>query len=175
MSDGAGGFVAHPLRPATARDGMGILVRPARPSDLEEILEIEAQAAPKSYYTAWELWSLQLRYSDTFVVAANNHLDGYVVFSPEGHVISIAVAPLRRRRGIGTLLMQYVIDYCAGKTLRLEVRVRNRPAQEFYLSLGFRKGARMRRYYEDGEDGLAMERLPTGSGTKWEEISRGRI
>jgi ribosomal protein S18 acetylase RimI-like enzyme len=149
-----------------AQDEIRLMIRPVQPSDLEQLLEIEAEAAPKSRYSLSELWSLCLAYPDTFLVAVSDAVDGYVVFSPDGHVISLAVARERRRQHIGTMLMQYVIACSAGKTLRLEVRVQNRAAQEFYQGLGFRKCAKMRRYYENGDDGLVMEREPTGNGMR---------
>jgi ribosomal-protein-alanine N-acetyltransferase len=88
----------------------------------------------------------------------SDKIDGYIVFSPGGHIISMAVRPERRRCGIGTRLVQEAITHCAGKTLRLEVRLSNLGAQKFYEKLGFEKRALLRGYYHDHEDGLLMER-----------------
>ena len=62
--------------------------------------------------------------------------------------------------GLGTRLVQQAIDYCSGKSLRLEVRVSNVGAQRFYLNLDFRMKARIDSYYHDGEDAFVMERPP---------------
>ncbi|NIQ90315.1 MAG: ribosomal protein S18-alanine N-acetyltransferase [Deltaproteobacteria bacterium] len=128
--------------------------------DFDELMQIEAQAFPKSQYDREEFWLLYLKYPHTFLVMLNNQIDGYIVFRPDGHIISMAVRPQKRRMGIGTTLVQQAIDHCRGKSLRLEVRVSNVGAQRFYLNLGFRMKARIDGYYHDGEDALIMERPP---------------
>ena len=134
------------------------MIRPVQTRDLDELLEIEARAFPKSKYDRGELWALYLKYPHTFLVEVNDRIDGYIVFSPDGHIISMAVTPERRRTGVGTHLVKEAIDHCSGKFLRLEVRVGNIGAQEFYLSLGFCIISRITGYYLDGEDAFVMER-----------------
>jgi ribosomal-protein-alanine N-acetyltransferase len=134
------------------------MIRPLHLEDFDELLQIEAQAFPKSQYDREELWLLSLKYPHTFLVTVSNQVDGYIVFSADGHIISMAVRPQKRREGIGTRLVQKVIDQCSGKSLRLEVRVSNVGAQRFYLNLDFRIKARIVGYYHDGEDAFLMER-----------------
>ena len=136
------------------------MIRPVHSKDFDELLHIEAQAFPKSQYDREELWLLYLKYPQTFLVTLSNQIDGYIVFRPDGHIISMAVRPHKRRMGIGTRLVQQAIDHCKGKSLRLEVRVSNVGAQRFYLNLDFRMKARIDGYYHDGEDALIMERPP---------------
>ena len=133
------------------------LIRTIISPDLVELLAIEAQAFPKSQYDLRELKSLQRRYPRTFLVSVSDQIDGYIVFSPDGHIISMAVRSERRRHGIGTLLIKEAIARCPGKSLRLEVRASNIVAQKFYLKLGFKKRARVYGYYYDGEDALIMQ------------------
>jgi len=140
------------------------MIRPVSSEDFYELLEIEARAAPKSEYDLWELRLLHGRYPDTFLVVVGDKIDGYIVFSPGGHIISMAVRPERRRCGIGTRLVQEAIAHCAGKSLRLEVRLSNLGAQKFYEKLGFEKRALLHSYYHDHEDGLLMERAAKKSG-----------
>jgi len=140
------------------------MIRPVHLKDFDELLQIEAQAFPKSQYDREELWLLSLKYPHTFLVTVSNQMDGYIVFRPDGHIISMAVRPHKRRVGIGTRLVQKVIDHCSKKSLGLEVRVSNVGAQRFYLNLGFRMKARIERYYHDGEDAFVMERPASGSG-----------
>ena len=137
------------------------MVRSLRAGDFDELLEIEATASPKSQYDLWELKSLHWRYPETFLVTVSDKIDGYIVFSPGGHIVSMAVRPERRRHGIGACLIREAVAYCAGKSLRLEVRVSNLGAQEFYLKFGFEKRAIVPGYYHDGEDALLMERPAT--------------
>ena len=140
------------------------MIREVHPTDFAELLELEAQAFPKSRYDLGQLWSLHIQYPDTFLLQQSDGIDGYIVFSPDGHIISMAVRPQLRRTGIGTRLVGEAIAQCAGKVLFLEVRVSNVGAQEFYLTLGFQVTGRKKGYYQDGEDALVMERSATRSG-----------
>jgi ribosomal-protein-alanine N-acetyltransferase len=134
------------------------MIRPVHSKDFDELLQIEAQAFPKSQYDREELRLLSVKYPHTFLVTVSNQIDGYIVFGSDGHIISMAVRPQKRREGIGTRLIQRVIGHCSGKSLRLEVRVSNVGAQRFYLNLGFRIEASIEGYYHDGEDAFVMER-----------------
>ena len=86
---------------------------------------------------------------------------------PRGHVISIAVLPEHRRRGIATALMKEALSRMAeryGATeCYLEVRVSNKPAISLYEKLGFRKADTIPHYYLDGEDAYLMKKslMPT--------------
>jgi len=139
------------------------MIRRVRSTDFQELLEIEAQAYPKSQYDLSELKILYRRFPRNFLVSFSDQIDGYIVFSPDGHIISMAVRPGSRRRGIGTQLIREVTAYCAGKSLRLEVRLSNSGAIDFYLKLGFEKRLKVPRYYRDGEDALLMERTASES------------
>ena len=137
------------------------MIRKVRPEDFEELLNIEAEAFPKSQYDLGQFWLLYENYPNTFLVEVSDLIDGYIVFSLDGHLISMAVRSERRRTGIGSQLVQEAIAHCAGKPLCLEVRVGNVGAQEFYLAFGFNLIGRAKGYYHDGEDALLMERPAT--------------
>ena len=134
------------------------MIRKVQPPDFEELLKIEAEAFPKSQYDLGQFWNLHQTYPNTFLVDVTELINGYIVFSLEGHLISMAVRSGQRRKGIGTRLVQEASAYCADKPLLLEVRVGNLGAQEFYLALGFNFIGRAKGYYHDGEDALLMER-----------------
>ena len=78
----------------------------------------------------------------------------------ELHVLSVAVEPSLRRRGVGRALMNAALDY--GRTNRvrlvlLEVRRSNRPAIKLYRSLAFSAmGVRPEYYADTGEDAVEM-------------------
>ena len=77
-----------------------------------------------------------------------------------GHLVSIAVLPGYRRRGIGSSLLRETIravrDVYRAEALYLEVRVSNTPAIRLYEKFGFRKVRRITAYYADGEDAYVM-------------------
>ena len=84
------------------------MIRPFSFSDLDRILQIERQSFPKSPYDWTTFINLHWLYPETFWVYIDtgrdreeNHLLAYVIFSRDGHIISIAVHPQHRRKGIG--------------------------------------------------------------------------
>ena len=79
-----------------------------------------------------------------------------------GHIVSVAVLPEYRNRGIGFELMRRTIDslrdvYGCDEAY-LEVRVSNEPAINLYRKLGFAIVSTQRAYYVDGEDAYVMAR-----------------
>jgi len=78
----------------------------------------------------------------------------------EAHLVTIAVAPAHRGKGLGELLLVSMIDLACilgASRMTLEVRVSNHVAQSLYRKYGFKNEGVRRRYYSDnGEDALIM-------------------
>ena len=132
-------------------------------ADLNRILEIEEQAFPKSPYDMAIFLNLYWLYPETFWVYTlrtrgwvKGKILGYVVFSRDGHIISIAVDPACRRKGIGKSLVDRAMSYPGVRKLRAEVRASNTGAQAFYKRMGFRVVGTISNYYGD-EDALVMQ------------------
>jgi ribosomal-protein-alanine N-acetyltransferase len=85
----------------------------------------------------------------------------------ELHVNTLAVRAGRRRRGLGTALMQRVLDLVAQEGVRratLEVRRSNTAALRLYERLDFRPVAVRPCYYtEPVEDAVILWREPVGT------------
>jgi ribosomal-protein-alanine N-acetyltransferase len=135
------------------------MIRLFTPSDMDRILEIEAQAFPKSPYSRGIFTSLYRSNPGTFLVYGEDEILGYLVYRLEGHIISIAVDSRHRRRGIGTRLIREAIVNSTGDFIWAEVRKSNTGAQAFYEKLGFRKQGIIPRYYWT-EDAYIMVRRP---------------
>lgn len=133
------------------------MIRIFTPSDMDRILEIEAQAFPKSPYNRRLFTSLYRSYPSTFLVYREEEILGYLVYTPEGHIISLAVHPRHRRRGIGTQLVREVFRNSTGEFIWVEVRETNTGAQAFYEKLAFLKKGVIPRYYWT-EDAYIMVR-----------------
>lgn len=133
------------------------MIRRFELSDLKEILQIEAQAFPKSSYTTEMFVQFYRRYSETFLVFEEEKVLGYIIFDLGGHVISLAVEPIHRRKGIGSHLISVCESRCKGDRLFVEVRKGNRGAQKFYEKLGFHLKAQIPLYYGT-EDAYVMEK-----------------
>jgi len=136
--------------------------------DLDRILEIERRAFPKSPYDTATFLNLYWLYPETFwVYVHKNHgwgkgrIFGYLVFSQDGHIISIAVDPEWRRKGIGKLLLDRAMNHPRIRKVRAEVRMSNKGAQAFYERLGFRITGVIPNYYGD-EDALVVEKIAEG-------------
>jgi [ribosomal protein S18]-alanine N-acetyltransferase len=87
----------------------------------------------------------------------------------EGHITTIAVAPMHRGQGIGELLLNHLIDHAnelMAERITLEVRISNSVAQQLYLKYGFEPVGKRPRYYTDnGEDALLMTTPPIREAT----------
>ena len=85
---------------------------------------------------------------------------GMHVVCGEGYIDNVAVFPEARRRGVGRLLVQSLVQWLReheGVFLTLEVRPSNEPAISLYGSLGFEEVGRRPRFYEcPTEDALLM-------------------
>lgn len=143
--------------------------------DLPYVIRINEAVLPENYpFYFYEM--LYRNYPRAFLVAKvgekvvgyvmsrvehSLHMSGFLPsFIKRGHIVSIAILPEYRRRGIGTELMIRVLSSLENvygcKEVYLEVRVSNRPAIEFYRKLGFRIDHVIRHYYKDGEDAYVM-------------------
>ncbi|RLE95884.1 MAG: ribosomal-protein-alanine N-acetyltransferase [Thermoprotei archaeon] len=141
----------------------GLNIREARADELSLVHEIEV-ACFKQPYGLSLLKMYHTLSPDLFLVAeAEGRIVGYVIGLckkwGEGHVISLAVHPDYRRKGIGRALMEALLTRFKERGMqaaRLEVRVSNTPAIRLYEKLGFRIKGVLRGYYLDGEDAYLM-------------------
>jgi len=79
----------------------------------------------------------------------------------EAEILSIAVAPARRRRGVARRLLDLHLRRLAGLGVRavfLEVGERNAPARRLYDRAGFHEVGRRQGYYDDGATALTLRR-----------------
>jgi ribosomal-protein-alanine N-acetyltransferase len=84
---------------------------------------------------------------------------GYIIFTQDGHIISIAVHPQDRRKGIGAQLLQRAMKTPHLKKVWAEVRRSNQGAQAFYTKLGFQITGLVPNYYGN-EDALILQWTP---------------
>ena len=135
--------------------------------DLAEILEIERASFP----TPWSRASFERELAATWALPTvaveemlgGERLVGYACawsIADEVQLLTVAVHPARRRRGIGEALVRLVQHEAAARQARavlLEVRVGNVAARRLYARLGFRATGLRRGYYGVGQDGVLME------------------
>ena len=150
-------------------------LRRFRPQDLDKVIYVNKRCLPENY-SSYFFIDLYERFPDTFLVAEEeNEIIGYVMcrietglpdfgllgISKKGHVISVAVLPEHRRKGIGTALMKEAMagmSVYKAKECYLEVRVSNTPAVGLYKKVGFEISRAVHGYYANGEDAYIMSR-----------------
>jgi ribosomal-protein-alanine N-acetyltransferase len=153
-------------------------LRKFQPGDLQGVMQINRVCLPENY-TDFFFMDLHQRFPETFIVAEENEeLAGYIMCRIEvglsnygfgglvkkGHVVSIAVMPQHRRKGVAQAVIKRALEgmeYYKAKQCFLEVRVTNDIAISLYKKLGFEITRTIKGYYSDGEDAYVMtKRVP---------------
>jgi ribosomal-protein-alanine N-acetyltransferase len=148
-------------------------LRKFTPSDLQSVMQINRVCLPENYMDFFFM-DLYQRFPETFIVAEENgKIVGYIMCRIEvglatfglgglirkGHVVSIAVLPQGRRKGVAQALMTAAMEgmsYYKAKLCYLEVRVTNDAGVSLYKKLGFEVNRTINGYYSDGEDAYVM-------------------
>ena len=104
-------------------------------------------------------------------VGAEGDLLGYggiSLVADEAEIITVAVDPRYRRRGIARCLMEHMLRLAdqARASVYLEVRESNIPARKLYAALGFSDaGVRKNYYTSPRENAVLMMRIPGAEET----------
>ena len=137
-------------------------IRAVRKDDIEAVSRLE-EVCFKDPYPSYFLSELAKDNPETFLILTlNNRVIGYGVvdlWKDDYHLVSIAIHPEARRRGLGEkLLAELEKRLPKEKPLRLEVRRSNLAAIQLYSKRGFRRTGLAKGYYADGEDAITMEK-----------------
>jgi len=148
-------------------------LRKFSPDDLQHVMQVNRVCLPENY-TDFFFMDLHQRFPETFNVAEENgEMAGYIMCRIEvglsnygfgglirkGHVVSIAVTPQHRRKGVAQTLINRALEgmqYYKAKQCFLEVRVTNEAGVSLYKKLGFEVTRTINGYYTDGEDAYVM-------------------
>lgn len=128
-----------------------------------------AEIETKSFPTPWSEELIRAEFQKAFSlilgVTYGEFLLGYSLnhlIADELHLLTFAVHPDYRNRGIGAVLLRELGDEAlrrGGKSIYLEVRRGNFVAQRLYNSFGFSVIGHRARYYSDnGEDALVLRK-----------------
>ncbi|MGD8545409.1 MAG: ribosomal protein S18-alanine N-acetyltransferase [Candidatus Bathyarchaeota archaeon] len=142
-------------------------------SDLKRVKYINHLCLPENYTDNFFV-DLHHRFPETFIVAEEDkEIVGYIMCRIEtglsiinfhglikkGHIVSVAVLPEYRRKGLGQALVNEAMENMKlykVKQCYLEVRKSNMPAIDLYKNLDFNISRTIRGYYADGEDAYLM-------------------
>lgn len=141
-------------------------LRPASLADVAQIARLELRAFSDAWTEPQLIDSLSQAGAVGLVAQEEDdilvgHLIGRTVVD-EGEILTLAVAPERRRRGIAAQLLIQAMELMASQGVGrvwLEVRASNEAAQALYRDHGFTPAGRRRGYYrEPVEDALVLRR-----------------
>jgi ribosomal-protein-alanine acetyltransferase len=144
---------------------------------MDSILAIEHVSFVRDAYpeSLFRLYAADRR--SLFLVAETvDGVVGYIIARVDrwgAEIVSIAVHPSFRNRGIGRTLLGAAVRRMLrrkAQSIRLMVHVNNASAAAFYRRQGFRSVGRVVDYYEDGGTAIRM-RLPLGKIA----VARGKM
>lgn len=170
---GAAGLRAMTRMRASGTPPRAVSIRAATEDDITAVAAIEGRVFPDPWTRgAFEALRGNPRVFFRVAAGAANEVVGYVVLwfvLDEGEVANVAVAPERRREGIGHALMDAAVGAARGAGVRqlfLEVRASNAAARAMYQSRGFVQISRRRDYYRKPvEDALVLRLELPAEGT----------
>ena len=136
-----------------------IKIRRMRKEDIPEVSQMERLSFP----TPWSsnIFSVELEkenFAFYYLLEYQNHLvayGGYWKIKNEAHLVTLAVHPSFRRKGLGRRLLEHLIEKMQKQgldTITLEVRSSNLTARKFYEKFGFKKIALRSKYYADTDE-----------------------
>ena len=133
--------------------------------DLRALRRLENACFEKD---AWPLLDLIAVLTWTEVIRLKAEEDGQLVGFVAGDprpskgvawVATIGVDPHYQRRGVGRALLRACEEQVNLPRIKLTVRLSNRVAVSLYEKEGYRTIDIWKTYYDDGEDGLVMEKI----------------
>ncbi|HKZ98293.1 MAG TPA: GNAT family N-acetyltransferase [Thermoplasmata archaeon] len=141
------------------------MLRLARLGDLDALVRIEKTCFPRGQFRRDHLeWIIRNERGLTLVEETARGLEGALMLLLESRVcrvLSVAVMPSARRRGLATTMLAAAEDAARRRgavRIRLEVSTRNAAAIELYRSLGYEMEGVLPRYYSWGEDAFSMSK-----------------
>jgi [ribosomal protein S18]-alanine N-acetyltransferase len=144
-----------------------IVVREARPGDLDAITKVENESFETDRVSRRSLREfLRAEHRPMIAATIDDELAGYALVALRksarvARIYSLAVHARFARRGVGRALLQACEAYArrhGRSALTLEVRYDNASAIALYESSGFRQFGEHRHYYADGATALRYEK-----------------
>jgi len=140
------------------------MIRKATINDLEDLCRIEKLCFKRERYSKEFIFHL-LETPDIYsFVFEDKNLIGYIIISFNqniGRIISIAVHPSHRKKGIGKKLLDRAEEKVKQSNIRsivLEVSTKNRDALNFYLSNKYKITGLIEDYYGAGKNAYRMSK-----------------
>lgn len=131
---------------------------------LDDLVILEQKCFDEPYSKSLLKNDVENKNRHQFFAYFKDELIGYICFEEimeELNLFKICVLPEFREYGVGTKLMQKMIDYFAGKenlkSIFLEVDLKNVYAIKLYEKFGFKKLSVRKNYYQNGNDAVIYQ------------------
>ena len=133
-------------------------------SDIEKVRKIRMVSLPDPWPKS-RFQKMFEKYPEGFIVAEEKkEVIGYAIGGAKnnfGKIISLVVDSNWRNQGIGTKLINFLINQFKEKGLKeisAHVRTWNNEALSFYGNLGFKIIEKVKNYYRNGDDAYLMKK-----------------
>jgi len=147
---------------------LAVAVEDASIRHLDRLYEIEIECFNKEAFTKQQIASLLSDYNTVSLIAkVDGEIVGFIIGMMlieenllNGHILTIDVLPTYRRKGIAQRLLQEmekIFKEKGVKTCCLEVREDNIAAFQLYQKLGYKKVAKLKKYYKNAH-GLYLKK-----------------
>ncbi|CAF1118403.1 unnamed protein product [Rotaria sordida] len=142
-------------------------IRRMRLTDIDTLVKIEQITWPNEswpfetffdhiIHPFWHCWILESTNNDNLIL-------GYglqYVYKSVSHIANLCIDPNQRGRGLGKILLRYMIDHSrlfGASAIELEVNTSNIPAYNLYYKHGFIIIELLEQYYSDNTDAYRMQ------------------
>ncbi len=144
----------------------GVAIRQYEARDFAAMYKLDQTCFPPGIaYSKWSLqYFLSLPAADCLVAEDGKQIVGFILAEknpPLAHIITLDVAPGKRRSGLGTLLLEEIekhFRYHEVRSVLLETAVDNESGIAFWEHHGYRTEAVLKRYYLGRVDAYEMRK-----------------
>ncbi len=144
----------------------GVTIRQYESRDFGAMYRLDQTCFPPGIaYSKWSLqYFLSLPAADCLVAEEDKHIVGFILAEknpPLAHIITLDVAPGKRRMGLGSTLlgeMEKHFRYNEVRSVLLETAVDNARGIAFWEHHGYRTEAVLKRYYLGRVDAYEMRK-----------------
>jgi ribosomal-protein-alanine N-acetyltransferase len=134
-------------------------------NNLDHIIAIDKASFPNFEYPYFVIRQLYDLFKEYMLISrSKNEVNGYIIGAISsdntGWVLSLAVIPQSRNKGIGKMLVKSLIDQFIERGLKkilLTVNPENKTAKRLFSSFGFTPLSTYSNYFGNGEPRILME------------------
>ena len=157
-------FYLAPSEAIRKREQAKLNLRPMKPQDIKEIVNIEKDVFPEPWDADIFYLTLIKEQCRCIVGTVDENLASYMIGCKEGkkfHLMNIAISREHWRKRYGTKMLNHLLKELEKddsiESCFLELRIHNKAAFDLYKTFGFRVLQIEPGYYTNGDDAVVME------------------